>query len=219
MSIKTLKKSYRNIQICIRAAADPESRQLTCLGKKKLHKQSFQLHSIISRLTVIHRNTGIKVYSSATNIDVYGSDQNRATHLLKATGASNNVCVDCIVSPLGGDKWLLKNVFVIESFIRDSFKNTDSSINETSEVWVSHWIINTNQFFIILILKVGVLNTLYFKYIYPGFHRQGLSLVLDKNVNLSCFNWKKLALTDLKIYKCLCFVSRCTPLWSNPGLV
>ncbi len=105
----------------------------------------------------------------------------------------------------------LKNVFVIESFIRDSFKNTDSSINETSEVWVSHWIINTNQFFIILILKVSVLNTLYFKYIYPGFHRQGLSLVLDKNVNLSCFNWKKLALTDLKIYQCLCFVSRCTP--------
>ncbi len=144
--------------------------------------------------------------------------------------------VDCIISPLGGDKWLLKNVF-IESFIRDSFKNTDSSINETSEVWVSHWTINTNQFFIILILKVGVLNTLYFKYIYPGFHRQGLSLVLDKNVNLSCFNWKKLALTDLKIYQCLCFVSRCTPvmffskhvyknclnvlneLWSNPGLV
>ncbi len=28
----------------------------------------------------------------------------------------------------------VKNVFVIESFIRDSFKNTDSSINETSEV-------------------------------------------------------------------------------------
>ncbi len=55
-------------------------------------------------LTVIHRNTGIKVYSSATNIDVYGSDQNRTTHLLKATGASNNVCVDCIISPLGGDK-------------------------------------------------------------------------------------------------------------------
>ncbi len=235
MSIKTLKKSYRNIQICIRAAADPESRQLTCLGKKKLHKQSFQLQYYFC-LTVIHRNTGIKVYSSATNIDVYGSDQNRATHLLKATGASNNVCVDCIISPLGGDKWLLKNVF-IESLIRDSFKNNDSSINETSEVWVSHWIINTNQFFIILILKVGVLNTLYFKYIFPGFHRQGVSLVLDKNVNLSCFNWKKLALTDLKIYQCLCFVSRCTPvmffskhvyknclnvlveLWSNPGLV
>ncbi len=95
--LKLWKKSYRNIQIYIRAAADPESRQLTCLGKKKLHKQSFQLHSIISVL-VIHRNTGIKVSSSATNIDVYGSDQNRATHLLKATGASNNVCVDCIIS-------------------------------------------------------------------------------------------------------------------------
>ncbi len=33
--------------------------------------------------------------------------------------ASNSVCVDCIVSPLDGDKWLLKNVFLIESFIRD----------------------------------------------------------------------------------------------------
>ncbi len=63
---------------------------------------------------------------------------------------------------------------------------------------MSHWIINTNQFFIILILKVGVLNTLYFKYIYPGFHRQGLNLVLDKNVNLSCFNWKKLTWLILK---------------------
>ncbi len=50
MSIKILKNHTGNIQICIRAAADPESRQLTCLGKKKLHKQSFQLHSIISVL-------------------------------------------------------------------------------------------------------------------------------------------------------------------------
>ncbi len=44
----------------------------------------------------------------------------------------------------------------------------------------------------------------------PWFHRWGLSLVLDWNVILSCFNWNKLALTDLKIYQCLCFVSRCT---------
>ncbi len=48
------------------------------------------------------------------NINVYGSDQNRASHLLKVIGASNNV-----FSPLGGDKWLLKNVFVIESFIQE----------------------------------------------------------------------------------------------------
>ncbi len=40
--------------------------------------------------------------------------------------------VDCIVSPLGGDKWLK---FVIES--RDSFKNADSSSKETSEVFMS----------------------------------------------------------------------------------
>ncbi len=51
------------------------------------------------------------------------------------------------------------------------------------------------------------------------------------------FNWKKLALTDLKTYQCLCLVFRCTPvmlfskpiykndfnvlieLWPNPGLV
>ncbi len=50
-----------------------------------------------------HRNTGMKVYSSDINIDVYSSDQNRASHLLKVTGASNNVCVDYIVSPLGGN--------------------------------------------------------------------------------------------------------------------
>ncbi len=66
---------------------------------------------------------------------------------------------------------------------------------------------------------------------------QGLSLVLDWNASLSCFNWNKLALTDLKIYQCLCFVSRCTAvmyfykniyknhlnvlidLWPNPDLV
>ncbi len=54
--------------------------------------------------------------------------------------------------------------------------------------------------------------------------------------NSSCFNWNKLALTDPKIYQCICFVSRCTQvhffsehvyknylnvlieLWSNPGL-
>ncbi len=34
-------------------------------------------------------------------------------------------------------KWLLKNVFVIESFIRDSFKNTDSSlIKQVRYEWV-----------------------------------------------------------------------------------
>ncbi len=71
----------------------------------------------------------------------------------------------------------------------------------------------------------------------PRFHRQCLNLVLDQNVSLSCFNWKKLAPTDLKIDQCLWFVSRCTPvmfipkhiykkylnvlieLWPNPGLV
>ncbi len=46
----------------------------------------------------------MKVYSSDINIDVYGHAQNRANPLLKVTGTSNKVCVDCIVSPLGGDK-------------------------------------------------------------------------------------------------------------------
>ncbi len=55
-----------------------------------------------------HKNTGIKVYSSDINIDVYSSNQNRANHLLKVTSVSNNVYVDYIVLPLGGDKWQLK---------------------------------------------------------------------------------------------------------------
>ncbi len=33
-------------------------------------------------------------------------------------GLKNKVCDNCIISPLGGDRWLLKNVFVIESFIQ-----------------------------------------------------------------------------------------------------
>ncbi len=49
------------------------------------------------------------------------------------------------------------------------------------------------------------------KYINPWFHRQGLSLVPDERVSLSCFIWKKLALTDLKISQCHCFISRYTP--------
>lgn len=46
----------------------------------------------------------MKVHNLNINNDVYASDQNSANHLLKVTGASNNVCVDYIVSPLGGDK-------------------------------------------------------------------------------------------------------------------
>ncbi len=52
---------------------------------------------------MLNRNTGMKVYISDINIDVYGSDQNRANPLLKVIGASNNV-VDYIVSPLGSQK-------------------------------------------------------------------------------------------------------------------
>ncbi len=142
--LKLWKNHTGTFKSAFRAAADPESRQLTCLGKKKLTNSLFN-YTVLFCLTVIHRNTGIKVYSSATNIDVYGSDQNRATHLLKATGASNNVCVDCIISPLGGDKWLLKNVFVIESFIRDSFKTLIHPLmKQVRYEWVIESLIQTN---------------------------------------------------------------------------
>ncbi len=67
-------------------------------------------------------------------------DQNRANCLLRVTGALNNVCVDCIVSPLGGDKWLLKNVFVIESFIQESRSKTliHPVMKQVKYLWVSY---------------------------------------------------------------------------------
>jgi len=45
--------------------------------------------------------------------------------------------VNYIVTPVGGDKQLLKKLFFIESFIRDLFKNADSSSNKTSVVFMS----------------------------------------------------------------------------------
>ncbi len=41
----------------------------------------------------------VRIYSSGINIDVWW--RSRSNPLLKVTGASNNVCVDCIV----GEKW------------------------------------------------------------------------------------------------------------------
>ncbi len=70
---KPLEKSYRIIQICVE--------QMLCLDRKQSYSHSYY-----------HRNTGMKVYSPDVNI-VYGSDQNRASHLLKVTGASNNNCL------------------------------------------------------------------------------------------------------------------------------
>ncbi len=101
---------------------------LPCFGKKQL--QSFQLHNIYFLFyshSYYHRNTGIKVYSLDINIDVYG----RA----KLIGASNNICVDCIFTTRWQQEF--KKCFchwIIHS--RDSFKNTDSSSNETSEVFM-----------------------------------------------------------------------------------
>ncbi len=62
-----------------------------------------------------HRKTGMKVNSSDINTDVYTSDQNRASHLLKVTGASNNIFFST--------RWqqvTVKHVFVIDSFIQVS---------------------------------------------------------------------------------------------------
>jgi len=71
---------------------------------------------LCSRVTYYHWNTGIKVYSSDSeiNIDVYSSDQNRANLLI-------TLFCDC-----------LKNVFVI-GHSRNSLKNADSLSNKTSE--------------------------------------------------------------------------------------
>ncbi len=106
-SIKPLKKSYLNIQICVCAAADTESRYLPCLGKKQLHKQSLQLHSIISVLHSFilsqkYRDESL-VQQSIVQIETF----KRANPLLKATGASNNVCwLHCFAT-----RWLLKKMY------------------------------------------------------------------------------------------------------------
>ncbi len=65
----------------------------------------------------------------------------------------------------------VKNVFVIESFIQEiPFQNVDLSSNETSEMgclWVSHWIIHSKLFFIILKVKNCLLYIyLLFKYVH-----------------------------------------------------
>ncbi len=39
-------------------------------------------------------------------------------------------------------------------------------MKQVTYLWVSHWIIHSTHFFVILILKIGVLNILYFKYTY-----------------------------------------------------
>ncbi len=57
----------------------------------------------------------MKVYSSDIDIDVSGSNQNRASHLFK-------VIYDI-------EYWIIHS--------RDSFKNADSSSNEISEVFMS----------------------------------------------------------------------------------
>ncbi len=49
------------------------------------------------------------------------------------------------LAPLGGDKWLLKNVFVIESFIRDLFKTLIHPLmKQVRYEWVIESLIQTN---------------------------------------------------------------------------
>jgi len=64
-----------------------------------------------------------------------------------------------------------------------------------------------NELFLFVCIKCYFVIILYIshKFIQVNCHfSQGL------NAYLSCFNWKQLALTYLKIYKCHYFVSRCT---------
>ncbi len=144
MSIKPLQKLYRLYQIIKKkksAFALPltQGADIYHVWVRNSFTNSLFSYTVLflsSSHSYYHRNTGMKVYSSYINTDVYGSKQNSTNPLLKVTGALNNVCVDCIVSPLGGDRWLLKKChWIILS--RDSFKNADSSSNETSGVFMS----------------------------------------------------------------------------------
>ncbi len=68
-----------NIQTCVHAAAD--------LNVWNSFTNSLFNHTVSLFLCYKHsnnhRSTGIKVYSSDINSDVYGSDQNRVNHLLE----------------------------------------------------------------------------------------------------------------------------------------
>ncbi len=111
----------------------------------------------------------MKVYSSDINIDVHGSDQNRANPLLKLTGTSNRLTFVSITlfrhKVSTSDSYFIY-LFVIESFVQEIwFKIADSSSDETSEVFMCESLNHTlNQLFQNLILKIGLLNILYFKY-------------------------------------------------------
>ncbi len=91
MSIKSLKSLTGTFKYAF-ALLLTQREHLPCLGTTQYY------------FCLKIRNTGLKVYSSDINMEVYGSSQNIANHLLKVIGASSNVCVHYIVSPLGGDK-------------------------------------------------------------------------------------------------------------------
>ncbi len=135
--VSNLWQSLKTFKLNIHISDIAQREKLTCLGL------GLQLHCNISlsyNRSYYHRNTGTEVYSLDINIDVYGSDQNRANPLLKV----NNVCVDCIVSPLGGDRWLFKNLglFVIESFIQEICSKT--LIDPVLKKWsINEWVIKS----------------------------------------------------------------------------
>ncbi len=76
MSNKPLEKSYRNIQISVRAAANRADSYRVWVTASQTVFSTTQYYFCISH-SYYHRNTGIKFNSSDINTDVYGSDQNR----------------------------------------------------------------------------------------------------------------------------------------------
>lgn len=73
---KHLTKSHQNIQICVGAADEPET--AVVIDKYETASQTVFAHCIV--ISVLQRKchkTGIKVYNSNTNTEVFGSNQNR----------------------------------------------------------------------------------------------------------------------------------------------
>ncbi len=74
VSNKPLEKSYRNIQISVRAAANRADSYRVWVTASQTVFSTTQYYFCISH-SYYHRNTGIKDNSSDINTDVYGSDR------------------------------------------------------------------------------------------------------------------------------------------------
>jgi len=73
-----------NIQIYVGAVADPEK----AVSYDTVFSTA-QYHCLCYNNSNYNRSTGIKVYSSDINTNVYGSYKNRVNHPLKVTHESN----------------------------------------------------------------------------------------------------------------------------------